>query len=140
MIVLDANILVRAVLGVRVRRVIEDNAVAIRFAAPDNVFDEARQHLPAILESQQRAAAGGLALLEVVGRSVLTVPADMYGAFAVPARRRLVGRDEDDWPVLATALYLGCPIWTEDRDFFGCGVATWTSDRIAIFLEEMRDD
>jgi hypothetical protein len=27
-------------------------------------------------------------------------------------------RNEDDWPVLATALALNCPIWTEDADFF----------------------
>ena len=39
-------------------------------------------------------------------------------------------------PVLAVALALGCPIWTEDTDFFGCRVATWTSGRIAIFLAQ----
>jgi hypothetical protein len=27
--------------------------------------------------------------------------------------------DSEDWPVLACALILDCPIWTEDRDFFG---------------------
>ncbi|MBI4874020.1 MAG: hypothetical protein HY822_05230, partial [Acidobacteria bacterium] len=26
------------------------------------------------------------------------------------------------------------PIWTEDTDFFGCGVATWTSSRVEMFL------
>jgi hypothetical protein len=31
---------------------------------------------------------------------------------------------------------LGCPIWTEDTDFFGCGVATWTTDRVEIYLAE----
>ena len=40
----------------------------------------------------------------------------------------------EDWPILASALALGCPIWTEDADFFGCGVATWTSNRVEIFL------
>jgi hypothetical protein len=43
-------------------------------------------------------------------------------------------RDEDDWPVLAAALTFGCPIWTEDTDFFGCGVATWTTDRVELYL------
>ena len=50
------------------------------------------------------------------------------------ARARLVGSDLEDWPVLACALVLDCPIWTEDRDFFGTGVASWTSDRVEIFL------
>jgi hypothetical protein len=26
------------------------------------------------------------------------------------------------------------PIWTEDTDFFGCGVATWTTDRVELYL------
>jgi predicted nucleic acid-binding protein len=46
-------------------------------------------------------------------------------------------RDEDDWPILASALALGCPIWTEDTDFFGCGVPTWTTDRVEFFLQEV---
>ena len=50
-------------------------------------------------------------------------------------RQRQRGRDEDDWPVLATALGLACPIWTEDPDFFGTGVAVWTTSHIEIYLE-----
>jgi predicted nucleic acid-binding protein len=59
---------------------------------------------------------------------------DSYGLFEEEARQRLRGRDEEDWPVLATALALSCAIWTEDTDFFGTGIAIWTSDRIEIFL------
>jgi predicted nucleic acid-binding protein len=44
-------------------------------------------------------------------------------------------RDESDWPVLAIALALGCAIWSEDQDFFGTGVAVWTTSRIEIFLK-----
>ncbi len=43
-------------------------------------------------------------------------------------------RDADDWPVLACAMAMGCPVWTEDADFFGTGVATWTSDRVELYL------
>jgi len=45
------------------------------------------------------------------------------------------GRDENDWPVLATALGLGCAIWTEDADFFVTGIAVWTTSRSEIFLK-----
>jgi hypothetical protein len=38
--------------------------------------------------------------------------------------------------VLAAALSLSCDIWSEDTDFFGTGVAVWTSDRVEIFLKE----
>jgi hypothetical protein len=59
---------------------------------------------------------------------------ETYGSFEPVARTRLANRDPDDWPVLATALALGSPIWTEDNDFFGAGVATWTTDRVELFL------
>jgi len=70
----------------------------------------------------------------LVSRVVQIVEAEAYSQFEEIARARLKQRDEDDWPVLAAALTLGCPIWTEDTDFFGCGVATWTTDRIELYL------
>jgi hypothetical protein len=42
--------------------------------------------------------------------------------------------------VLATALALECPIWTEDADFFGAGVATRTTDRVELLLREVQAD
>jgi len=56
-----------------------------------------------------------------------------------PQDVRIARRDEDDWPVLAIALALGCAIWTEDADFFGCGVATWTTDRVELYLAEVSE-
>jgi hypothetical protein len=47
----------------------------------------------------------------------------------------LRGRDEGDWPVLATGLGLACAVWTEDSDFFGTGIAVWTTSRVEIFLQ-----
>jgi len=69
-------------------------------------------------------------------RQIIETPdRDLYAIFEGEARRRLRGRDEDDWPVLAAALALDCPIWSEDTDFFGTGVAIWTTNRAEIFLE-----
>src|SRR5216684_8764995 len=51
MIVLDANILIRAVLGRRVRQLIEIYAnQGVRFFAPDVAFDDAENYLPLILK------------------------------------------------------------------------------------------
>jgi predicted nucleic acid-binding protein len=52
------------------------------------------------------------------------------------ARDRLRQRDESDWPVLATALGLGAAIWSEDQDFFGTGVAVWTTRHVEIYLKK----
>ena len=73
-------------------------------------------------------------MLELVAGLVSTVECETYAAFESLARERIGRRDEDDWPVLAAALALNCPIWTEDTNFFGSGVATWTTDRIELYL------
>jgi predicted nucleic acid-binding protein len=63
------------------------------------------------------------------------VTPELYAVFESEARQRLRGRDESDWPILATALGLAWAVWTEDTDFFGTGVAVWTTNRIEIFLK-----
>ncbi len=78
--------------------------------------------------------AKGLASLRSMAALGTIVSQDLYGDFEAEARKRLGARDPEDWPILAAALALGCPIWTENTDFFGCGVATWTSASIGSFL------
>jgi len=56
------------------------------------------------------------------------------------ALSRSESRDPDDWPILATALALEFPIWTEDQDFFGAGVPTWTTDRVELYLRTADQD
>jgi predicted nucleic acid-binding protein len=49
MLVLDANILIRAILGKRVLSLLVQYGTKVRFYAPESAFEEAREHLPAIL-------------------------------------------------------------------------------------------
>jgi predicted nucleic acid-binding protein len=136
MLVLDANILIRAVLGSRVLFLLRKYAEHVEFLAPDTAFQEARAHIPVILERRRVPVAPTMATLDLVAELVQTVESETYTRFEAVARQRIDRRDEDDWPVLASALALGCPIWTEDTDFFGCGVATWTTDRVELYLEK----
>ena len=50
-LVLDANILVRAVLGKRVRKVLDRYQEQAQFFSPVAWFEEARKHLPVILKN-----------------------------------------------------------------------------------------
>jgi predicted nucleic acid-binding protein len=137
MIVLDANILIRAVLGRRVRQLIDTYAgQGIRFFAPEVAFDDAETYLPFLLEKRGKPNADVSASLQYLRNVIEPVTPELYAVFEGGARQRLRGRDENDWPVLATALALACPVWTEDEDFFGTGVAVWTTNRIEIFLKE----
>lgn len=135
MLVLDANILIRAVLGRRVRMIIATYGNTVDFFAPDLAFAEAREHLPKVLLKRRAPVEPGIALLESLGEVIQTIDFETYSVSEEEARKRLLGRDPDDWHVLAAALVLSCPIWTEDTDFFGAGIATWTTDRVELFLQ-----
>ena len=133
-IVLDANILIRAVLGKRVLELIYKNAATVKFFTPDVAYRDARLYLPALLAKRGvkgDAALKVLASLEII---VQSIDVELYEGMQQQALQRIAARDADDWPVLACAMTLGCPVWTEDTDFFGTGVATWTSDRIALYF------
>src|SRR5215813_3975357 len=122
MIVLDANILIRAVLGRRVRQLLDTYSLkGIRFVTPDVAYADADKYLPLLLQKYGKPAADALKSLEYLREIVEPIDGELYGEFEVEARERLRGRDEDDWPILATALALSCPVWTEDADFFGTG-------------------
>jgi predicted nucleic acid-binding protein len=56
-IVLDANILVRAVLGSRVSELLTAHTAQATLLAPDIAFDEAREQLPTVLAKRGKSAA-----------------------------------------------------------------------------------
>lgn len=134
MLVLDANILVRSVLGKRVRFLLSKYAGQVDFVAPDTAFAEARRHLPILLSRRSMEVAAGLHVLDLVSEIVRVVEYETYARFETVAHQRMDRRDKDDWPVLACALACECPVWTEDNDFFGCGIATWTTDLVEHYL------
>lgn len=133
-IVLDANILIRAVLGKRVRELILANAATVKFFAPDVAYADARHYLPALLEKRGVPSDAAMKVLDTLEGIVQPIDLELYDGMRQQALQRIAVRDADDWPVLACAMTLGCPVWTEDADFFGTGVATWTSDRIALYF------
>jgi predicted nucleic acid-binding protein len=138
-IVLDANVLIRAVLGSRVPALLATYAARVSFLAPQTVFDEAGRHLPAVLAKRAASAAAlqaGEAKLDALAGVIAVVPTVSYEPLKAKAMARIGPRDADDWPVVACALLADCPIWTEDRDFFGAGVATWTTARVETYFTE----
>ena len=134
-LVLDANVLIRAVLGPRVRELIFRNASHVSFFTPCVCLDDARKYLPEILVARQVDPAPAMNLLEGIAQHVQILEYEWLENFEQTARERMQKRDLADWPVLAAALALGCPIWTHDADFFGVGVVTWSTQHIESFFE-----
>lgn len=81
-IVLDANVLMRAVLGRRVAGLLETFAPQVTFLAPDVAFDDVREHLAAVLakRGESRALQPALDKLTALQTAVQTVDHAEYEA------------------------------------------------------------
>ncbi|MDR1852301.1 MAG: hypothetical protein LBR21_06585 [Propionibacteriaceae bacterium] len=135
-LILDAHILIRAVLGMNVKNLLRSYAPSVQMFISDECLAEAQQHLPEILGKRGVDTALGEDALDAVKGLIQPVPQEYYLPLKDEALARIGYRDPRDWHVLAAALALGCPIWTEDRDFFGVGVATWTTSNVKLFLDD----
>jgi len=133
-LVLDANILLRAVFGVRVRGLLEAYEDSVSFHCPDVCLEDARKYIPNVAARKSLDQASCLVALDEIAKIVAIVERGLYLDFKSSALARIASRDPGDWPIVATAMLLDAPIWTEDYDFFGVGIATWISDRVEQYL------
>ncbi len=133
-IVIDANILIRAVLGKKVRDTIQTFAPTTQFFTPDLCYDDAVKYLPILFAKRNLPSEDALYVLASLTCLIQIVDNGLYSLYEAEAKQRIAVRDINDWSIVAVSLMLDCPIWTEDKDFFGTGVATWTSDRIHLYL------
>jgi len=134
-LVLDANILIRAVLGKRVRTILLAYEDTADFCTPDVCVAQARRYLPHLLGKRGLDPNLGLSALAQITLLVQPIERALYQDYELRARQRLRARHVQDWPVAALALALNLPIWTEDQDLFGSGIPTWTTDRVELYLK-----
>ena len=82
MIVLDTNILIRAVLGRRVRQLVETYAAqGLRFVAPDVAFNDAQKYLPPLLNKRGKSDVDVTASLEYLSQLIEPVDCELYNEF-----------------------------------------------------------
>ncbi|SEJ79368.1 PIN domain-containing protein [Deinococcus reticulitermitis] len=133
LLVTDTNVLVSELLRSRGRRWLARPGPLL--VVTERVDGEVRYEL-----SRRLQALGGRGTLapELLTRlhaealllyreKVTVIPAEPYITLEALARARVPG-DPDDWPTAALGLLLGAALWTEDRDFFGCGLSVWRTD------------
>lgn len=122
----DANVILSAVAGKAALKVFTRSSVEIVSAAA--TLAEVREYLPRMAESYRIAPV----LLESQLR-LLAIREYVTSEFKrfIPTAARLIGRrDPDDVHLLALALALDVPLWTNDRDFEGTGVECYTTARL----------
>ena len=133
-IVLDANILIRAVLGKRVRELLIEHAATVKFFAPDVAYADARKHLPALLIKRGISSSAAIRAFDGLESIVQHIKLTLYGGQQQQALQRIANCGADDWTVLACVITIGCPVWTVNSDFFAAGVAIRTTDLVEWYL------
>ena len=105
----------------------ELRAKGVSLATTDAQAREAEQVLHHVFaltpDVAARQVAGVVSAMEVYH-------APTYRSQEAAAQSRIHYKNVGDWPVLAAAIAHDGAIWTDDRDFFGTGVATWTTRNI----------
>ncbi|MFZ4558228.1 MAG: PIN domain-containing protein [Pseudanabaena sp.] len=135
-LVLDTNILIRALLGEKVPSFLNKYVNSCDFITPDNCYQELYSNLPKILQNQNLGVSISPFSEEILQlqEAIIPISEEFYIQYKNEALRRIKKRDPNDWEVVALAMHFNCPIWTEDKDFFGIGIATWNSQNVEIYL------
>lgn len=140
LLVVDTSVLVADLLRVRGRERLSDNRLDL--CLPEHMLGEVHVELPRRIGAV--AASAGLEAVErddllvlcldAVNNNLAVVAAEVYSPFEEEAVARSQ-RDPADWPVVACALALSAAVWTNDNDFLGTGVPTWTTSTLQTWLD-----
>ena len=141
-LVVDAGTLVAEALRKRGRELLAhpELDLVVAEAAWSETAHELRRRVAQLVAHGHLEQATAMRLLDEVLAALPTlvtlVPAAVSDPFLEQAYRRMP-RDPNDAPTVALALALECGIWTADHDFFGCGVAVWTTETLRLHLMEL---
>ena len=126
-LVAEANVLLSAILGGRAKLIVRSPEVSEILTA-SVTFAEVEEYAE-VLARKKRLPADIL-LLALAALPVTVVEASGY-ASSLPAARKLIARrDPDDVDILALAMKLRLPLWSNDRDFEGTGVELLTTEAL----------
>lgn len=131
-LVVDTSVLVGELLRRRGRERLADDRLELFLSeqAHGEVHHELPRRITAFAEHRGLGARQRSSLirrtLEAMEATTALVPEAVYGQLEDEARWRS-WRDPGDWHIVAGALVLECGVWTDDNDFLGTGVPTWST-------------
>lgn len=139
-LVVDTSVLVGELIRRRGRVRLGDERLELFM--PEQMWAETQVELPRRITTfvRRRGLEPGVGIdlvrlcLKAVEANVVVLDEAIYSAIEDEARARSL-RDPVDWPVVASALALTAGIWTNDNDFLGTGVATWTTETLQAWLD-----
>ena len=144
-LVVDTSVLVGELLRAAGRERLGDDRLELFL--PEETWVETTVELPRRIAAFTRRRgldrtvgdALASACLEAVDANIVILDKAIYTPLEDEARAR-TPRDPADWAVVASALVLSADIWTNDNDFLGTGVATWTTETLRSWLDRHRPE
>jgi predicted nucleic acid-binding protein len=130
-VVADANVLLSAVLGGRAKLVLNHPRVEA-VVTTEGVVREVQEYT--ILLARKRRLNVDTWLLAAATIPVSIIPEAAYSGATARAKALIARRNADDVNLLALALHLRLPIWSNDNDFEGTGVEWYTTAELLRML------
>lgn len=110
---MDANAILSALIGGKASRVFA-KARNIDFVTSASVIEEIQEYIPVLAQEKKLDRKTMEAIFSLLPLEI--VPKEAYNDH-IPAASAMVGwRDPEDVELLALALAMGCPIWSNDND------------------------
>jgi predicted nucleic acid-binding protein len=131
----DANVLLSALTGGQAVRVFHHAAIQ-EILTTDATLAEVQEYAPKLAHKKRLPL--DLVLLAAATLPVTTIPRSVYETSLSEARRRIGRRDPDDAEILALALHLHIPVWSNDNDFEEAGIPWYTTASLLAVLEPKR--
>src|SRR5215475_2183106 len=92
-LVLDTNILIRAVLGSKVRNLLISNRETTDFFTPDACWADAVKYLPILFRKRKLPPNPALMLLDSLKNIIQIVDEEIYKEHTKEAQKRMIDRD-----------------------------------------------
>lgn len=128
----DANVLLSALIGGQAKRVLRHPSIE-EVLTTEITLAEVQEYAGQL--ARKRGLAVDVVLLAAATLPVTTVPATFYLPALPEARKRIGSRDRDDVDLLALAIQLKIPVWSNDNDFEDTGVVWYTTASLLATLE-----
>ncbi|MBI3492991.1 MAG: PIN domain-containing protein [Acidobacteria bacterium] len=123
-LVADANVLLSAVIGGRAGLALRHPKVEAVFT-PAVTIDEVYEYVGTL--ARKKDLPLDTLLLALAALPIKVVDRSTYRGHVAEAARRMRLRDPNDIDVLALALHLELPVWSNDNDFEDAGIEWHTT-------------
>ncbi len=123
-LVVDANPILSALLEGKAKQLFFETNIS-EFAVTESILDEVRHYIPKVA---QKLEVNPVLVEFALGLLPLTVcEPKFYRRSMKTAKLQIAHRDPQDIEILALALELGRPLWTNDKDFEDTTIQTFTT-------------